>query len=442
MNKRDEPNIAWWLAFRFLLSPRKESSIAFMTKLCFVGSFIGTFSLMLTLIVMTGFEQQIAKKIRGVNSEVSLSAPGEMLDYPATRLGLLQQQGSIISAVSGVRTLQAIISTNGLQTATFIKGVDPKNEESVSSLGTKIQPHETGRVPHTLPSVLGNGKVLLGHKIASKHNLSIGDTFTLMVPQESRKNKILLEEQDVILGGTFNIGLEEYDNNIGFCSLKQLHELFDHDTIQVDQLNIQFKPEALSKIKPSFISSLWTTVKSHLPFASHNRETELAQHLSSQLPGFSVYSWKQFYPALFASLELEKYVMAFILALITLVASMNMISLLFMQVQAKRGDIAILKTMGMPSSRIRSIFMLIGMFLITTASTAGLLIAALVGFILQNYPFITLPDVYFVTHLPAHLDALQFLTVFGITLTIGFFATWIPSRIVKNINITQVLRQE
>ena len=63
--------------------------------------------------------------------------------------------------------------------------------------------------------------------------------------------------------------------------------------------------------------------------------------------GLDVYSWKDLYPSLVASLKLEKYVSFFILALILLVASMNIISLLFMQITQKRPTIALLQAMGM-----------------------------------------------------------------------------------------------
>ena len=124
-----------------------------------------------------------------------------------------------------------------------------------------------------------------------------------------------------------------------------------------------------------------------------------------------------------------------LLALITLVASMNMVSLLFMQVQAKRGDIAILKVMGMPSSQIKKIFVSIGLLISIVASTLGLLFSFVIGLFLQNYPIIQLPDVYYVSHLPAHMDIWQFVFVFCITLLISLVATLAPSSLAQKVNI-------
>ena len=59
---------------------------------------------------------------------------------------------------------------------------------------------------------------------------------------------------------------------------------------------------------------------------TNTEETAVIEKLKKRLPHLQVNSWKDLYPALVSSLKLEKYVMFFILALITLVASMNMIS--------------------------------------------------------------------------------------------------------------------
>jgi ABC-type lipoprotein release transport system permease subunit len=62
--------------------------------------------------------------------------------------------------------------------------------------------------------------------------------------------------------------------------------------------------------------------------------------------------------------------------------------------------------------------------------------------LLEKYPIIELPDVYYVSHLPARMNAEIFVIVFLVTMLLGFLATWLPSRQAKQIKIAQVLRQE
>ena len=113
-----------------------------------------------------------------------------------------------------------------------------------------------------------------------------------------------------------------------------------------------------------------------------------------------------------------------------------------MYIQQKRRDIAILKSMGFPDKKIRSIFLNIGLKITFWASILGLALAGAAGFALEKYPFIELPDVYYVSYLPARMDLEIFIVVFISTMLLGFLATWIPARRTKNINIAQVLRQE
>ena len=113
-----------------------------------------------------------------------------------------------------------------------------------------------------------------------------------------------------------------------------------------------------------------------------------------------------------------------------------------MQIQQKKRDIAIFKAMGMAHRYIKRIFLIIGLTITTLASTIGLTLAAIAGHILEKHQFIKLPDVYFVSHLPARLEPEIFVIVFSCIMLLGFLATWIPANRTKKINVVDVLRQE
>jgi ABC-type lipoprotein release transport system permease subunit len=139
-------------------------------------------------------------------------------------------------------------------------------------------------------------------------------------------------------------------------------------------------------------------------------------------------------------MRLEKYAMFFILLLVSVVAIMNMVSLLIVQVQAGRKDIAILRTMGFGKNFIMQIYISLGMLLTVFASGIGLLLAfAISWFFSHAYP-IKLPDAYYVSHLPFDLAPQHFLLVFLTTLLAGLFASWLPARKAAKLNIIAVLR--
>ena len=265
-----------------------------------------------------------------------------------------------------------------------------------------------------LTTLLQKNHVIIGKKLAEQWGVTVGDTITLLyTSDEMSGKKIMLQQAPALISGLFHAGIEEFDAGMIICSLTFLHTLFPETGIT--QLGIVLKPETT---EPSVIAALSKRLK------------------------LEVYSWKELYPALLAALKLEKYAMFFILVLITLVASMNIVSLLFMFITQKKGSIAILKANGCTTFDIQSIFLIITLGLATSATLAGLACAYAVGWILQTYPFITLPDVYYVSHLPIHMEFKLFVLVFIVVILLCFLATFIPLRATKKISIAHVLRNE
>lgn len=411
--------IATFVAWRYLWNKEKDSNISVMIKVCFFGILIGTFSLMLTLIITNGFEKAIHEKMRGINAQIIISSPGKKLDGDGIAAAIRQELGAEAIGISGSSIKQAILDDKKTQTVLFFKGIDPETENSVTSLATKITrpfPSDLQEKVDILPSLLPENHMIVGYKTAFQHQLTLGQKVKILIPEPTGKKRLTLKSHFVTVAGIFKIGLEEYDQNLAFISLETFNTLFDDQG--VDQVIVKLASD------------------------DESYEKSMITKLERRLPHLTIQTWKDLYPALVASLKLEKYVMFFVLALITLVASMNMISLLFMQIQHKRRDIAILKAMGLANSFIRSIFLQMGLTITISASLCGLGLAALAGYALERYPFIQLPDVYYISYLPAHMDLEIFVTVFIATLLIGFLATWFPTQRSTRINIAQVLRQD
>lgn len=413
--------ISLFMAKKYLTFGKKDKNITFMIRMCFLGIFIGTFALMLTLIITNGFEKVIHEKMRGISSEAIIYAPGNKLDPLSIKKVLNDEFKNEISGFSSSSTRQVIIDHNKQQTVLFIKGVEPKTEHLVSSIGEKIV---LPIIPDkTLEKVLVGENIIIGYKTAQQNKLKIGDHIRILIPEPSSKRKIFLTKKKARIAGIFKVGLDEYDNNFAYCSLDFLNKVFKEKK-GVDQISISLKKNKKTNL------------------FSKNNEKQILEKLQKRLTGLTVKSWKDLYPALVSSLKLEKYVMFFILALITLVACMNMISLLFMQIQQKRRDIAIFRAMGMAHRHIKRIFLTIGLSITFLGSISGLLLAALAGFMLEKYPFIELPDVYYVSYLPARMDLEIFIVVFICTIILGFVATWIPTKKARKINVVEVLRGE
>jgi lipoprotein-releasing system permease protein len=409
--------LSYHLALRYLTYHHENASIKQMIRMCFAGITIGSCALMLTLMIMHGFESVISEKIQGISAPITISSPAGTLDAQALTQVLRTEFSEHICGSSASSIKQIIVDHNQQQTIVFVRGINPTDEAGVTSLPTKIiaplipapnkaSSHFVGLLPH--------GSMIIGYKLARTLGLSIGSVLTVLVPEPRSKKSLALVSKTVTISGFFNVGLEEYDSSMAFVNISTLHKWFDD--AGTDQITI----------------------------ALVDRSGGAAEHclalLKKRLPGLSITTWQEQYPALVASLKLEKYVMFLVLALITLVACMNMISLLFMQIQHKRRDVALLRTLGMPSKSLQAIFMIMGMLITTAASIAGLSIAAGIGYILEHVWQLPLPDVYYISYVPICMQPHLFIIVFSCTMLLGLLATWLPLRNVQKIKVVEVLR--
>ena len=386
-----------------------------MTLICFAGIFIGSFSLALITAIMNGFEVVIHEKMQGIHANLIIQSyrNGINMDVVST---ILRKEFPQITAFSPMATHHILMRTHDQSEDTpivaMIKGIDPKTEIMTSSLSKKI----INPSPALQFSQLFNGdQLVIGKQLAHNNQITVGDTIELLFIRDGqiRGKKIVFDTQSAVVSGIFDTGIDEFDNGVVYCSLPFLEKLLPN--IGIEQINVTCTPQV--------------------------DEHALIQRLHKRL-GLEVYSWKDLYPSLVATLKLEKYVSFFILALILLVASMNIISLLFMQITQKRPDIALLRAIGMSHDSISSIFFIIGMTISCVASFFGLITALIASWLLQRYPFITLPDTYYVTQLPVAMNGEIIGAVFCVVILFSLFATWLPIQRIRSINISRVLRFE
>jgi lipoprotein-releasing system permease protein len=168
-------------------------------------------------------------------------------------------------------------------------------------------------------------------------------------------------------------------------------------------------------------------------------------------PGARLRHWQDVNSSFFTAIQVERNVMFLILTLIILVAAFNVISGMIMLVKDKGRDIAILRTMGATRAAVMRIFLLAGAsvgvvgtfvgFLLGVAFAANIetirgWISALTGTDLFS------AEIYFLSQLPAKIDAGEVATVVGMSLALSFLATLYPSWRAARLDPVEALRYE
>lgn len=407
--------LPFFLAQRILLANAYQKGISTMTTICFAGIFIGSFSLAVVTAIMHGFEVAIEEKMQGIHAHLTIDAHGQAINLKALSPVLRNEFPEIISFTPhttrhGLIHLPA--ESDITPSVVIINAINPETELTTSTLFDKII------IPGNkkqFPQLLRDNKIIIGKQLAIRNNITIGDIIELLFIREEKVNnrKVTFDTQPVTIGGIFSTGIDEFDTGVIYCSFDLLEKMFPNAQVEHVTLKLQ----------------------------SDTDEKKLIQKLHKRI-GLSIYSWKDLYPSLIAAQKLEKYVSFFIIALILLVASMNIISLLYMQITQKRHDIAMLKALGMTNTAISQIFLIIGMVISISASSLGLAGSLIASYLIKRFPFITLPDTYYVTHVPIAMNWHILCAVFFVVVMFSLGAILFAVQQIRSINISRVLRFE
>jgi lipoprotein-releasing system permease protein len=401
------------LAWRYLWSPHRDRAIVNMVRICFFSIFLGTVALTLTLGIMHGFEQATTKKLQSICPHIMMRPAQSDIDVTAVQNTLAREYKTVEASAPNMQQFVMVQDPHAktLSTIATFKAIDPEREAQVTALASMII--KPCQPTPSLATLVYDNRVLIGNKLAQQLERSCGQPITLWYAPE-HDDATLLQKTTVIINGIFATGIEEYDLNLIIGHLDFAHELYPNQPI--DEIGIKLAPGA------------------HVPTVVHQ--------LAHQFDTLEILSWHDLYPALVAALKLEKYAMFFVILLITLVACMNMMALIFMQITQKQRDIAILKAYGFSDKQTCQTFFYMGMTLACISCMSGLLTAWLIGIVLQKFPFITLPDVYYTTQLPITLQPWIFASVGASVLTLAFIAVIVPLKNISRMVIATILRFE
>jgi lipoprotein-releasing system permease protein len=153
----------------------------------------------------------------------------------------------------------------------------------------------------------------------------------------------------------------------------------------------------------------------------------------------------------FLAVQTEKRMMFLILAVISFVAAINIVSTLFMAVTDKQADIAILRTLGASPLSITKIFVIQGALIGVVGTVLGvgggilltLNLETIVSAIehLFRVQFLS-KEIYFITQLPTDLRATDVAVIGSVSFLLDLLATLYPSWRASKVNPAEALRYE
>lgn len=402
-----------FIAFRYLKTKKKHKGISVNTLISLGGVAVGVMALLVVLSVMSGFHEDLQKKILGVNAHVVvLNYRGAMPEYKDV-ITRLKDDREVVSSAPFIMG-QVMISYGKRAHGVFLRGIDPEAEIKTTDIGKFMKEGSL----ENLASKNEIPGIIVGRELASSIGAFKGDVVNILSPVgKIGPLGMLPKVRQFRIAGIFEIGMFEYDSNLVFTDLSAAQEFFG---MKDEVTGVQLKLADIYK-------------------------APLVREMVQKQFGFPLYAkdWMQMNKNLFSALKLEKFAMFVILILIILVASFNIISTLIMNVIEKKREIAILKAMGATDKGIMAVFMLQGLVIGLLGTIIGVAGGSLLCYILNTYQIIKLPaDVYYLSHLPVKTKLSDFIAVSLSAVSISFLATIYPAWQAAKLNPVEPLRYE
>lgn len=403
----------FFIALRYLRTKKRHRGISVNTLISVGGVAVGVMALLVVLSVMSGFHEDLQKKILGVNAHiVILSFKGAIPEYPAV-MDRLEGEKDIVSSSPFVLG-QVMVSSGKRAHGVFLRGITPETEIHT----TELTRHMKEGSIENLSKKGDMPGIIIGKELSSSLGVFQGDIINVLSPiGKIGPLGMLPKIRQFRVAGIFEVGMFEYDSNLVLTHLSAAQDFFD---MKDEVTGIQLKLDDIYTA-----ASVREKLQDKFSFPLYARD------------------WMQMNKNLFSALKLEKFAMFVILILIILVASFNIVSNLIMNVIEKKREIAILKAMGATDRGIMAIFMLQGFVIGLVGTIIGVVGGYLLSYILNTYQIIKLPaDVYYLSHLPVRMNFSDFATVSLSALIISFLATIYPAWQAARLNPVEPLRYE
>jgi lipoprotein-releasing system permease protein len=413
--------LEWSIAGRYLRSRRNSRAASLNTVISTGGVVVGVTALIVVLGVMNGLRNDLRERILVANPHLRILTYGAGLrvdDWRAA-MAVVLKDPDVVAAAPEVITQSIITKGADYAEAINVLGFDPDTgRKSVTSLPQAITQGNLSFRP-TRTDV--DGAILLGARLAGRISASPGDVITLIPPTAAKVNAALgmavPKYWHFEVTGLFDTGMFQYDNQFVVMS-RETAQRFNGLGDAVSGIAVRVRdPE---------------------------RAPEVGARLERKLRyPYRALDWQAQNQSLFSALQLEKLAMGLIIFFIMVVAAFNIVGTLTMVVADKTREIGILRAMGLTAPAVGRIFLIQGAIIGLVGTVIGLGLGLVVAFVVDKSGWIKIdPSVYFIDHLPIHVEATDVLAVVLASVAVAVLATVHPSMTAARLTPVDAIRHE
>jgi lipoprotein-releasing system permease protein len=407
-----------FIGLRYTRSKRRSQFVSLVSVFSLLGMVLGVAALIIVMSVMNGFESELRGRILQFLPHVFIEQQqGEVSDWQQLA-EKINKQDNVLGVAPYIEG-SGLISQRGKVDGIHVSAIYPQLQSDVSSVQAYMI---DGSIENLKPGEFG---IVIGAITARKFRLNLGDKIAIVLPKVTvTPAGIFPRVKQFTVVGVFELGAA-LDAVEAFIHLDDGAKLFS-------------VKEGVQGVRVKTTDVL-----------TASRVASKLQAILGQ--DYKVSDWGVLQGNLFKAVKMEKLMVGLLLFIIVAVAAFNIISILTMMVADKRGDIAVLRTMGAQPGQVMRIFVTQGVIIGFGGTLLGVLfgvpLALYIGDIIagleQLFQFRVFdPSIFFITTLPSVLHWQDVIAVVIGALTLSFTATLYPAWRATQIEPAEVLRYE
>lgn len=370
------------------------------------GVFLGVFAIIVVISVMQGFESDLVNRLIGTQPHIYVTDPKNPMMLENWQELMLKISGEPalkdkVSAVSPYVESETVIYFNNITIGGVVFAV---SDNMFSKLSTKAPEHR---------EVIVGEQLGLANRMVQRDTLEVLSALDVAYSSSSIPKIRRFTISDFARTGTYA------------RDLKYLYVNIDDG----------MKYFTASAGVPTGIA-LFCNKPYDAAFVA-----KTMNKLLSNGKGLKIETWQDRNQKMFYSLKLERIAMLATLLFIVLVASFSIVTSLVLMVESKKKDFVILISMGLDRTQLKKVILEIAFIKGAIGAILGGVFGTLFCFLIQKYKFITLPSIYYDTHLPVHINIWFNISAVLFAIVISLAGAYFPLNMMSRFSPVLELRK-
>ena len=409
-----------YLNFPFFIAKRiafnsQPSFSRFILRLSVAATALSVAAMVVSLSFVNGFQKVVIEKVFSFWGHIRVQhfEPFKVSiaeEYPIQKNDTAERvvrNDSRVKYLQSYATKSAILKSTETIEGVMFKGVDKDYHfEGIESFRMK------GKWPAVGDSEYSN-ELMISQYLADQLQLDVDSSMLIYFIQPGKEKP---RTRKLVISGIYKTGIEIYDRNFVLGDIGLIRRLNNWDSTMIGGYEVVLN--------------------------DYTHMDEVSVDLYKQLPeGWDSRTMKEIYPEIFDWLNLQNTNKFILLAVMTAVAVINLITCLIILVLERTRMIGVLKALGSTDWNIQKVFMIQGAYITIVGVVWGLIIGLGISFLQLKTGFIKLnEEAYYMAVAPVEIIWWQIIAVAVVTFLVCFFILLIPSLISRRISPAKAIQ--